>query len=202
MSRKTSTYARKRRAQHPQMLNPLFVKAYSAAKMMTSIKMARPYCENDAFPGEVEGSPDFMVEARRAMLQARTALDGLMRCEEPDDPILDFAVLKHAVSVTAIRIMQMIFGDRRHKPTEDLDFDLMTPDQRHACELVTASHKALNRAAERWDAGKGYGLDGEGRTVLVDVVELYETILLNSTPEQMQHAHNEVMAMQEGAVSS
>lgn len=192
MTRKTSTYVRKR-AKRPQLLNRAYAEAHHAASFLATLRMCRPYQEGDSMPGDIEGAPSMQAVATKALLQIHSALDGLLNCQPPEDPCLDFSRLKHAMGVSAIRTLQMVYGNKRRDPFQQIDMTDLNPDQAHAVQLIYDANQALNRAYDRWEAGKGYGLDGEGRVKLVEAVELYEVILLNSTPEQMSHAHSEAL---------
>lgn len=202
MTRKTSTYARKR-AKQPQLLNKAYAEAHHTASFLATLRMCRPYQEGDSMPGDIEGAPSVQSIATKAMLQVHSALDGLLNCQPPEDPCLDFSRLKHAMGVSAIRTLQMIYGHKRQVTFEPIDMAALNPDQRHAAQLIYDANKALNRAYDRWKDGKGYGLDGEGRAKLIEAVELYEVIFLNSTPKQIQHAHEQAMlALQESEAAA
>lgn len=196
MSRKTSTYARKRAKQQPQLLNRAYAEAHHTASFLATMRMCRPYQADDVMPGDIEGAPSVQAVATKAMLQVHSALDGLLNCQPPEDPCLDFSRLKHALAVSAIRTLQMIYGHKKQVTFDPINLAELSPDQEHAVQLIFDANQALNRAYDRFEAGKGYGLDGEGRSKLPEAVELYEVILLNSTPEQMSHAHSEALKVQ------
>lgn len=191
MSRKTSAYIKRRRALGG--VNPAIAKARGIASLLATLRLHRAYSDDSAMPGDVYGADDLMVTARKAMLYLHSALDGLLNCQPPEDPHLDFSRIKHALSVAAIRTLQMVYGNKRRDPLEKIDMSVLNPDQAHAIQLIYDANQALNRAYDRWEAGKGYGLDGEGRGKLIEAAELYEVILINSTPEQMAHAHSEAL---------
>lgn len=193
MSRKTSTYARKRLAKSPLMLNKTYAKEFGKASFLSVIRMHRPDNDETQVPGDCLVSDTVEASARTAMLHAHSALDGLLNCQPPVDPRLDFSRLKHVLSVSSIRTLQMIYGNRRRDFTNNIVRSELTAEQLHVVDLLTAAHKAINRAYDRWEAGRGYGLDGEGRLLLTEAIELYETILTHSTPEQMAHAHEQVL---------
>ena len=195
MTRKTSAYARKR-AKQPQLLNKAYAEAHHTASFLATMRMCRPYQADDVMPGDIEGAPSVQAVATKAMLQVHSALDGLLNCQPPEDPYLDFSRLKHALAVSAIRTLQMIYGHKKQVTFDPINLADLSPDQEHAVQLIFDANQALNRAYDRFEAGKGYGLDGEGRSKLPEAVELYEVILLNSTPEQMSHAHSEALKVQ------
>jgi hypothetical protein len=191
--RKMSAYAKKRQAaaQHP-----LLDKASRVAAMLTVFRMSRSYAEGEPMPGDVEGAPDFMDTARTAQLQIRECLEGLLKCQEPADPSLDFTRLKHCLAVTTIRTLQVIYGGWRREPVRTVDLAELTETQRVVIHTLHDANQALNRAYDRWTEGKGYGLDGAGRTTLLEAVDLFADILVNSSPEQMRHAHHEALKLQ------
>ena len=191
MSRKLSAYGRRQ-----QRMNPAVAKAYHAASLLACLRMHRAYSDETEMPGDIEGAADLIDTARKAMLHARSALDGLMRCQAPIDPRLDFSRLKHVLRVSVIRTLQMVYGSRRRDPFEQIDMRALNSDQAHAVETLHEANKALDRAYDRWEAVGGYGLDADGRKTLPEAVELYEAILVNSTPEQMRYAHEQVLLCQ------
>lgn len=191
--RKMSAHGRKRKA---SAQHPLLDKAKRVAAMLTVFRMARSYADDSVMPGDVEGAPDLMETARTAELQVRVALDGLLKCQEPADPSLDFTRMKHALAVTTIRTLQVIYGGRRREPVHTVDLSELTETQRAVIHTLHDANQALNRAYDRWMEGKGYGLDGAGRQVLLEAVDLFADILVNSSPEQMRHAHHEALRLQ------
>lgn len=202
MSRKISAYGR-RRAHAAHLADPLIQKARGAAALLATLKAGRVYTDDTAMPGELEGAEDLLQKtARKAELQVRIALDGLLRCEKPQDPTLDFSRLKHAVGVATIRSLQMIYGTKRQDPFEEIDLRALTPEQAHAVEVLHEGNKALNAAYDRWEATGGYGLDGVGRQALIDAVDLYTLILTSSTPTQMELAHKETLKIRKLAIES
>jgi hypothetical protein len=203
MTRKTSAYARKR-AKQPQLLNKAYAEEVGRARFLDAIRHSRPYADDAMTPGDAECiAPNVAAKRTEVMLQLHSALDGLLSCRPPVDPFIDFTRLKHAMQISAIRTIEMIYGNKKRDIFPRIDLTELNQDQRHAAQLIYDANKALNRAYDRWKDGKGYGLDGEGRVKLVEAVELYEVIFLNSTPKQIQHAHEQAMlALQESEVAA
>lgn len=203
MTRKTSTWARKR-AKQPQLLNRAYVEAVGRARFLDTIRHSRPYADDEMTPGDAEClAPNVANKRTEVMLQLRSALDGLLNCQPPVDPFVDFSRLKHAMQISAIRTVEMLYTDKKRDKFAHIVLTELDPDQRHAAQLIYDANRALNRAYDRWKDGKGYGLDGEGRAKLIEAVELYEVIFLNSTPKQIQHAHEQAMlALQESEAAA
>jgi phage terminase large subunit len=55
-------------------------------------------------------------------------------------------------------------------------------------EILNEAAQALGRARERWQRLRKWGLDGPGIEPMKNAVDIFETILLASSPKQMEHA--------------
>ncbi len=161
MTRKTTTYARKRRAGGRHLFN--------GAEWVNTIQRCAGY-------GELGSVAGFDVRTADAanMAEARVlgALDSLMRHTPPAHVERAFDTLAHALGVASSRALEI------------------EPDEHHntALALLRPGTEALQRAIERWQAHRHFGLDAPGRQELPDAIEVYRAILRASSPAQMEAA--------------
>ena len=164
--RKTSTYARKLRAQGGP------VHTFNGAEWINTINRVRSNSEPPphAFLGDAEA-------ATRSEVVVRKAMQTLLDCSLPDDPEHEHDVLAHALGVSLIRALQI-------KPLDNP----MLP-------ILKDGTDALRRAINRYSKGRTWGLDGEGRIALMEAIDLYAQILHMSSPAQMAKATQERLAV-------
>ena len=162
--RKTSAYARKRRAHG--------IKTFNAAEWVNTIQRCAQYGSLDTVAG-------FDCNTESAAIKAETgvigALESLTAHTPPADVQRLFDVLAHALGVSMIRALQ-IEADEAKNP---------------AIPILKAGTEALRRSIERWNTGKRFGLDADGHQTLPPAIEVYREILRNSSPAQMVKATKE-----------
>lgn len=158
--RKTSAFARKRRAQGlPTESSVLSPKHYQ--QWQHAIKVRQSY--SDA------GLIDVALSASN---RAKVALAKFLEHRVPDDDTEPFDMLAHALGVATLRAIE-IHGAIQGNPV---------------LPILDAGNDALGRARLRWEKTGKWGLDGPGRQELTDAVDVYHEILVNSSPMQMQKA--------------
>lgn len=109
--------------------------------------------------------------ATNIMVKLRLALQRLSDMATPDDDIQDHDELMHAMAVALVRSHEIAGSDNPCK------------------EYLMAGVKALQRASERRARKGRWGLDGHGIQELREAVDIYEGILMASSPKQMQKAY-------------
>ncbi|MDF3821988.1 hypothetical protein P3G55_18935 [Leptospira sp. 96542] len=177
MSRKTSTYSNKRRAQGGR------VYVFNAAEWLNAIQRSRAYTA-ESIPGAAPDIGGTESEADKAALMVHDALQTLLRGDvRGQDHGHVFDVLAHALGVAALRALQ-IQPERAQNP---------------ALPVLAEGTAALQRAIGRWEARGAFGLDGPGREALLAAVEAYTAILRASSPAQMQAASDERLRILAGA---
>lgn len=161
--RKTSAYARKR-----ARLGPLHI--FNATEWMNTINRSRSYADEP-----LEGFFPTKDAAIKSDVVVREALQRLLDCAMPTDPEHDHDLLAHALGVSIIRALQI-------KPNDNP----MIPVLKDATD-------AVRRAIARYQDKGTWGLDGPGRTALLEGIDLYSQILHLSSPAQMTKATEERM---------
>lgn len=162
--RKTSAYARKRRATG--------VYSFNAAEWVNTIQRCAAYGALDTVAGFDCNTESAAVKAEAGVMGA---LESLTAHTPPADVERLFDVLSHAVGVAMIRALQ-IDADEARNP---------------AIPILKAGTQALRRSIERWNTGKRFGLDADGHQTLPPAIEVYREILRNSSPAQMVKATKE-----------
>lgn len=161
MTRKTSTYMRKR-AHNPRPFN--------GAEWLNAIGRCRPYSDEPVIgswlPGTSQISNSVLVEARMAYQLIK---DGLITAEQTDP----FDMLAHVVGVAKLRAIE-IGG-------EDPEVNPMVP-------ILYLAEDALRRTRARWEQSKRWGFDGPAIRELADALYIYEEIISVSSPQQMADA--------------
>lgn len=161
--KKTSKYSNKRRQSDG---------TFNGGAWLNAIQLCRPYSA-EAIPGStVEGT---MTAATGADLRVRDAFIMLSQHQRPLDPEMTMDLLAHGLGVAVIRSRQ-IHPDLKTNP---------------AMPILNEASKALQRAIDRWNANKAWGLDGPGRQHMEDAIEIYAEILRGSSPAQMELATRE-----------
>jgi len=154
MSRKTTTYARKRANR-----NPAHEKARGITALYGATARCQTYGENSFYKPET------------LLLKVRMALQGLIDRTVPSDDTYSHDELAHAIGEAEIRYIE-IAGQ----------------DNNPALPILYKAGNALLRTRERWNRTGQWGLDGPAMQELKDGVDLYEQVLLASTPQQMHDA--------------
>ncbi len=173
MTRKTSRYTRKRGLQQGQKIEP-------GHSWISAIERCRAFDAEPVVPG-MQGTD---VNATGAALDVRTALDRLLNHQVPPEDGAAFTLLAHAVDVAHIRALQI-------QPNES--------NPAHA--PLIAAKAALYRVRERHQKLGRWGVSSTDRQDLAEAVDIYETILTSSSPQQMQDAVDvRVQAMQRGHI--
>lgn len=161
MTRKMSAYARKmRRSEAAQH--------YQGAAWLNAIQRCRAYSPEAP---EWSGLAGNVAAAHEALLIVRAAADDLLHHRVQPEDDTTFNLLGHAVDVAHIRFMEI-------EPSTD--------NPAHA--PLIAAKATLSAVAERRHRTGRWGLAGPDRAVLAEAIDLYETVLLASSPEQMSRA--------------
>ena len=169
--RKSSTYARKQR---------LAGGTYNGAAFLNSIQAARPYTEPAMPEIGMHGTQD---TATRALVLVKTALVALITGATPPGNEENFDLLAHAFGVSCIRAGQ-IAGP------EPEDNELLPP--------LIAGNNALRQVLARRRKWRKWEVLPAEAEVLAYAVEIYETILMASSPQQMATAVDLRMAVLKG----
>lgn len=104
------------------------------------------------------------------LLPVRLALQCLIDRSVPGSDIRNHDTLAHAIGEAEVRYLEIGGRDNPAMP------------------ILIKAGKALNRARDRWERLGVWGLDGPAIQELKDGVDLYEQVLLMSTPQQMHDA--------------
>ena len=159
--RKMSAYARKKQQAIKGKSVDELAKMYvdQQVKWHRTLSQCTPYEENTRYRSD------------KLLLSLRMGLQGMIDMTLPADDYKAHDEISHAIGVAHIRAVQI--GGREDNP--------MLPVLRDAAG-------ALDRTRLRWQKTHKWGLDGPAIQQLKDAVNLYEDILLLSTPLQMQEA--------------
>lgn len=133
--------------------------------MFRVIQGSRPYAEANP------------KAASQIMTKTRLCLQRLSDLATPPDDIQDHDVLMHALAVALVRSHEIAGSNNPCK------------------EPLMAGVKALQRASERRERKGRWGLDGPGIQELREAVDIYEEILMASSPKQMQTAFEKHLKM-------
>lgn len=157
--RKTSVYARKRA--HAIKTNGDLL--YHYVKQCNTIGMVTARCT----PYEVNAKHD----AQAIMVKLRTALQKMIDRAVPDGDTKahDYII----ISFGEAKVRYLEIGGRENNP---------------ALDALTQAELAMKRARERHDRIGQWGLDGPAIEALKTGVDLYEQVLMLSTPQQMADA--------------
>ncbi len=161
--KKTSAYARKRRAMGLHAQGHAGANQYAWLK---AIKISRPY-DNESILDEV---PTAEV-ADKAIINARMTLrmlaDGSVQPDDTDQHDL----MAHVIAMAQIRT---------------LDIGGAAADA--VMDSLNAAAQAMLRCRSRWEKLGKWGLDGPGLVALREAIDIYEAILRASSPQQMENA--------------
>lgn len=163
MTRKTTTYARKRHLPAGHIIQP------DKQHWLRTIERLSPF---SAEPAVVGISQPTAVNSTAATLMVRQALDDLFHHRAQPANETPYNLIAHAVDVAHIRAIQI-------EPMPDRN-------PMHA-DLISAKAAMSSVRARRQALGK-WGLNGSERATLATAVDHYETILTSSSPEQMATA--------------
>jgi hypothetical protein len=171
--RKTTTYARKQRRLGP---------TYNCAEYLNAIERSRAYAEPGLPAVGVLGTEPTAV---KALVIVKTALEALTTGATPPANEEHFDLMAHAVGVSIMRAGQ-IGGD------DPQSNELLPP----LIEGNTVLRQVLARRRKwrKWEV-----LPAEAQT-LAYAVEVYETILMASSPAQMAQAVDMRMRALQGRV--
>jgi len=167
--RKTSAYARKIARNGS---------SYNGAEWLNTISSCRAFNDSsEPLPGAiVKETPD--AAAYRALIQVKSAFESLKN----GGTEYDYDVLAHATGVSTLRAID-IAGEANNP----------------MIEIINIANAALSRAKERYQKMGKWGLDGLGIHEIADAIDVYEEILMNSSPAQMTRAvriRNEILLKQ------
>lgn len=155
MTKKRSPYAHK-------MLREINNKEKLTEKIMDQMcGLSRVIARSQPF----EGNPIYKPE--KMLVPVRTALQKLLDRTMDGRDTQSFDTLVCALGHAKIRYLS-IGGE--HNP---------------AMPVLEKADQALLRAHYRWQNTKEFGLDGLGRQEISDGIDLYEQVLLASSPNQM-----------------
>lgn len=163
MTRKTTTYARKRRLPAGHIIEP------DKQHWLRTIERVSPFSAEPAVPGISEPTA---VNSTAASMMVRQALDDLFHHRALPTDETPFNLLAHAVDVAHIRAIQIEPAPERNPMHAALI----------AAKAAMASVRARHQAIGKW------GLNGSERATLATAVDHYETILTSSSPAQMATA--------------
>lgn len=160
--RKTSAYARKRQHQLGQ---------FNGLAWINTIGRCRPYTEEPVIGswmpvGTAQISHGILVEARMAYQRIK---DGNLERGDTDQ----YDMLAHVLGVAKIRAIQ-IGGD--------------DPEANYLLPIIHLAEDALRRIRARWERLHVWGMDGPALSELADALDVYESILTSSSPQQMADA--------------
>lgn len=166
MSRKTSTYARKRARQGLP----------SNARVPTDR-------DREQWAQTVISSRDYTHESNRAdfdriMANIRLQLERITSGAVPKDDVEPHDLLAHVIGITQIRLHDIgLTGTDSDKAQAGTAID----------ELNQAT-RAIKCMRERWQRTGTWGLDGPGIMLVRYAIDTYEEVLSVSTPRQMELA--------------
>lgn len=164
--RKTSAYARKmRRRQAGEVFN--------GAEWLNTLQRCRQYT-----PEPLPGSwlPGNISAAENMRQTVQTSLHRLCQGQVKPEETDPFDHLAHAVGVAMVRT---------HETPGDLS---PGSDKDRALEALGLAKIALGAIKKRWQRINRWGATRIEQEALAEAVELYETILMNSSPAQMSEA--------------
>lgn len=174
MTRKTSAYARKiRRQPHLGVVN--------GAEWLNAIQRSRPYDVAEPIPGTwLPGGGETRSAATLVALRVRAAFDRLRLGDVPPDDAAPHDILAHVLGVSWLRAIDIAGPDAARNP--------MLP-------VIQAGLDALRRAGERHGRLHAWGLDGLGIQHLAAALDVYDEILMHSSPAQMTAAADKRVRM-------
>ena len=161
MTRKTSTYARKQRQ---------LGGTYNGAEFLNTIMRSRGYTDAPMPEIGLHGTED---AALHALVLVKTAMAAMVGGATPPGNEENFDLLGHAFGVSCIRAGQIAGPDPEHN-------ELLPP--------LIAGNVTLRHVLNRRRKWKKWEVLPAEADVLAYAVEVYETILMASSPAQMAEA--------------
>lgn len=161
MGKKTSTYARKRRATSGM---------FDGGAWVDAVQRCRPYAAESL---EHMGIADTMPAATKSMIRVREAFESVKQRQTPPTNTHDFDLLAHAMAVSTIRAIQIAGGDMDTNPM---------------LQTIVPANAALRRLLERRHATGVWGFDGPAIDELAQAIEIYEMIITAGSPGDMLSA--------------
>jgi hypothetical protein len=166
MTRKTSAYAAKMRRQAHQG-------GFNGAEWLNAIQRCRPYTD-DAIPGSFHADGGQTASAARgASLRVRAAYDAIKTGDVKGDDVEPHDLLAHALGVAWLRAIDIAGVDHTANP--------MLP-------IISQGTQAVQRMAERKRRFNIWQLDKPGIAEVAHALDVYDEILINSSPAQMAAA--------------
>lgn len=166
MTRKTSPYARRMRRQPDGG-------TFNGAEWINAFQRCRGYTD-EPIPGSFNADGGQTITAARgAALRVRAAFDNLKAGQVPSDDPEPHDLLAHALGVAWLRAIDIAGHD---------------PTQNPMLPLIKAGTEAMLRMAERKRRLNVWGLDGPGISQVADALDVYDEILMASSPAQMSAA--------------
>lgn len=162
MSRKTTAYARKIRRTSP---------GFNGAAWMNTMERCRPYTDEPILPCFQPAGT--LSAAVKSALVVREAFEDLRTGAASSDDGRAWDILAHAVDVGTIRAIEIAGNE---------------PDQNPMLPIMLAANEALKRIRERHDRLGKWALDGPAVVELLAAVDVYQEILMASSPAQMSNA--------------
>lgn len=163
--RKTSTYANKRRQ---QLANTGRI-TFNGAEWANTIQLCRPYSSECVVPGWEVGATQGAADA--AAIRVLTAFQHIR-----DGLAVDYTehdVLAHAIGVSLLRAYDIAGDD---------------PATNHMLPYLLKATDALRRLGERYQRTGRWGFDGPALQEVKDGIDVYEEILMKSSPAEMTAA--------------
>lgn len=164
MTRKTSTYANKRRHTKEYQVaqkSPVAATLINAFRVTNVMRCSRPFNADDGTDANATGSIN-TVSAAFVRLTDGTS-----------DSTDDFDYLAHAVGVSQVRAIAIAGDDAERNP--------LLP-------ILDDASKALARVRARYLKWGKWQVDGPGVDQIKQGLEVYESILMASSPRQMADA--------------
>jgi hypothetical protein len=164
MTRKTTPYARKMQRLDRMGRSP------NGAEWLNTIQRCSTYSTEPPPGGWCKGTQD---AADKALTRTRLALQKLLDHTVAPADTEPHDLLAHAIGVALIRAIEIGGADTATNP---------------ALPILTAGNATLANVSERRRRTGQWGLAGPVRAALVDAVDVYAEILMNSSPAQMSAA--------------
>ena len=162
--RKTSKYANKRKQQGM---------VYNGAAWADVVQRSRPYTSENVVPGWNVGAT--LDTAVMAALRARQAYESLRSGQVAPDDYEPHDLLVQALGVAVIRAAQV--GTTERATNE-------------ALALLHEATEAMSRMIERHQRLGVWGLDGPALEQIASGLDVYEDLLMASTPAEMSRAND------------
>ena len=174
MTRKTSTYARKRKASLGQ---------FDDGAWVSLVQRCRPYAAESLAH---MGIADTMTAATSSMLRVREAYTSIKGRMTPPENTSDFDLLTHAMAVSTIRAIQIAGADVEHND---------------ALQIIVPANAALRRLLERRRKTGVWGFDGPALEEVAAAIDVYDTIVTAGSPGDMLSAVDIHSARKVGCVT-